>query len=89
MDQSQSTVTRLSTKRWVRDEDGCFLVLGRRSCGCSLDFGTKIVGGGRGLRRSVIACLLWPWMSQEGAQDAEVERAGNPIGLFLCARNRC
>jgi hypothetical protein len=59
--------------RWVRDEDDSLLVLGRGGCG--LDFGTKIVGGGRGLRRSVFACL-WFCVSEEGAQDADVEGAG-------------
>jgi len=57
MDQFQSTVTRLSMMRWVRDEDGSFLVVVLCGCGCSLDFGTKIIGRGRGFRRSVFACL--------------------------------
>ena len=61
--------------RWVRDEDGCFLVLGRRGCGCGLDFGTKVVGGCRGLGGGVFACLLLR-VSQEGAQNAEIESAG-------------
>ena len=77
MDQSQSTVTR-SLRRLVRDEDGSFLVLGR----CGLDFGTKIVGGGSGLGRSVTACL-GPGVSQERAQDTEVERVG---ALLVCRR---
>lgn len=81
MDQSQSTVTRSLTIRLVRDEDGSFLVLGRGGGGCSLDFGTKIVGGGRGLRRSITACLVCSGVSQERAQDAEVERAG---ALLVC-----
>jgi len=66
--------------RLVRDEDGSFLVLGRGGCGCGLDFGTKIVGGGRGLGSSVTACLC-PGVSQKRAQDAEVERAG---ALLVC-----
>jgi len=61
--------------RWARDEDGSFLVLGRCVCGCGLDFGTKIVGGGRGFSRSVLACL-WPCVREEGAQDADVEGTG-------------
>lgn len=61
--------------RWVRDEDGSFLVVGGRVCGCCLEFGTKIVGGSSGFSRSVFACL-WPCVSEEGAQDTDVEGAG-------------
>lgn len=70
--------------RWVRDEDGCFLVLGRRGCDCGLDFGTNIVGGGRGFSRSVFACL-WPCVSEEGAQNTDVEGAGSLL-VGYCVR---
>jgi hypothetical protein len=68
--------------RWARDEDGSFLVLGRG--GCSLDFGTKIVGGGRGFSRSVFACL-WLCVSEEGAQDGDVEGLCALLMGFCCA----
>jgi len=74
--------------RWVRDEDGSFLVLGRCGCGCSLDFGTKIVGGGRGLRRSVFACL-WLSVSKEGVEDANIEGAGALLVGCCVPRSRC
>lgn len=61
--------------RLVRDDDGSFLVLDRCVCECCLDFGTNIVGGGSGFSRSVFACL-WPCVSEEGAQNADVEGTG-------------
>lgn len=71
--------------RWVRDEDGSFLVVGGGGCGCCLEFGTKIVGGGSGFSRSIFACL-WPCVSEEGAQDTDVEGAG---ALLVGRRGGC
>jgi len=73
--------------RWLRDEDDCFLVLGRCGCGCGLDFGTKIVSGRSGLRGSVFVCLLVVRVSEEGAQDTVVEGASAASGRELEPEN--
>jgi hypothetical protein len=75
--------------RWLRDEDDCFLVLGRCGCGCGLDFGTKIVSGRSGLGGSVFVCLLVVRVSEEGAQDTVVEGASALLVGWLVVVRRC